>query len=69
MNITEVFLKKQELNKFLSENPHLKPMQKTIDEMMRGAGNSNNRMVLLCEMMKDHVSKLQDALKALAKIY
>jgi hypothetical protein len=53
-----VFQAKQALNKFLNENPHLKPMQKQIDEMLQGAGSQHNRMVLLGQKMKDNQDKL-----------
>lgn len=65
MNTKDVFEAKQKLNKFLQENPELKPMQAEIDKMLSGAGTQHNRMVLLHHMMMDKVKELSKAIKTL----
>lgn len=58
MGTKDLFSLKKELNLYLEENPHLKPYQKKIDEMLSGAASQHNRMVLLDQMMKDKVLEL-----------
>jgi len=48
------------LNEFLRENPHLRPFQDEIDKRLKGAGNQQNRMVLLQMMMRDSVKQTSD---------
>ncbi len=60
-----IFEAKQALNKFLNENPHLKPMQAKIDSVLKGAVNQNNRIVLLQSMITENLTQLTDALKDL----
>lgn len=58
MNTADVFLKKQELNKFLNENPHLKETQLKIDALLKTAGSSHNRMALLANLMNNRMTEL-----------
>ena len=58
MNTVDVFLRKQELNKFLNENPHLKETQLKIDALLKAAGSSHNRMALLANLMNNRMTEL-----------
>lgn len=54
-----VFEAKVQLNKFLDAHPHLKPQQAKIDSMLRGAGNSHNRMLLLRQLIDKELLELK----------
>jgi hypothetical protein len=59
------FTAKQNLNKYLNENPHLRPLQKQIDALMKHAGSDHNRMALLTQLITKNVADLQAAFKDL----
>ena len=65
MNTKRYFELKQELNKFLEENPHLKELQKEIEEKLDKAGSDHNRMVVIQEMMMESLRDLGDNFKKL----
>lgn len=54
-----VFEAKKQLNDFLREHPHLKPMQTEIDKLLKGAGSQHNRNVLLHRLMLENIGKLE----------
>lgn len=57
------FKAKQELNKFLEENPRAKEMQAKIEEAIEKCGdNSQNRISTLYTMMAMNVASLQEKL-------
>lgn len=60
-----VFELKKEINRLLSERPEYKKFQEELEEKLRNAGSSHNRMVLLKMLMAENVEKLQNALKEL----
>jgi hypothetical protein len=56
-----LFKAKQELNRFLEENPRAREMQAKIEEELRKCGNnSQNRMAALRTMMIMNVAELQE---------
>lgn len=48
-----------ERNMFLAEHPDLQTFQDEIEEALKKAGSLHNRNVILSEMMRDYVYKLQ----------
>jgi len=60
-----IFELKQELNAFLKEHPELKPLQEEIDKRLEGAGNQNNRLVIIHQMMMSKVAELSKTSKEL----
>ncbi len=54
-----------ERDRLLREHPELREFQKKIDERLRRAGSTHNRLVIIYEMMMDSFrelnSKLQEA--------
>ena len=65
MDTVAYFEAKQKLEQFLRDNPEAREFQGKIDEMLRGAGNQNNRNVLLQKMMRDNMGKLTKELDEL----
>lgn len=59
MDTRQIFEIKQQLNQFLEQHPHLKPLQAEIDMALKCAGNQNNRNVLLQVMMQEKVQELK----------
>ena len=48
-------------DRFLEENPHLKPFQEEIDIRLKAAGSMENRMTILRCMMYDKLEGLRHA--------
>ena len=48
-------------DRFLEENPHLKPFQEEIDKRLKAAGSIENRMTILRCMMYDKLEGLRHA--------
>lgn len=59
---------RDEITKLLEEDPTLIPLQEKIDNLLATAGNQNNRMVLLKNLMFDKVKELQEALLELTNL-
>ena len=49
-------------NQFLAENPQMQPMQDMIDERLKKAGNTNNRLTIIQDMMLISFFDLEKAL-------
>jgi uncharacterized membrane protein len=58
-----IFKLKQEIQALLKAKPELIPLQEKIDELMRNAGNQNNRLVIIKNMMFDSLKRMEDALR------
>lgn len=63
MSKEDIFKLKQEIQALLRERPELIPLQQKIDTLMKNAGNQNNRLVLIKNLMFDSLKQLEDALK------
>lgn len=57
-----------ELEEFLEKNPHLKLMQKKLEDELRGK-SSEERMILLLRRINDNLDELVTELKLLQVIY
>jgi recombinational DNA repair ATPase RecF len=64
MDTVALFKAKQELNRFLEENPRAKDMQKAIDVSLAKCGNNvTNRIAVLNAMMATSLSELHRTLR------
>lgn len=57
-----------ELNKLLEERPEYKPFQAEIDEALKKAGNSHNRMAYLHRRMRENLLKLHEAFTDIGRL-
>jgi len=64
INIFEV---KLELSEFIRKNPELVFYQKYIENTLKKAGNSPNRIVMLSRLINDNLQELQKQLLTLQK--
>ena len=55
----------RERDSFLYEHPELESLQRDIDEKLGNAASDHNRLVLIHNLMMDHLRKLDDQLQAL----
>jgi hypothetical protein len=51
---------------FLSKHPELKPLQREVDDMLRKAGTTHNRLVMIHNLMMDSLLDLNDRLQSVA---
>jgi hypothetical protein len=58
INTQHLFRAKQILNQFLHEHPEALEQQKKIEELLKNAGSSGNRMAFLSRMMNEKVREL-----------
>jgi hypothetical protein len=49
---------------FLVKHPELKPLQRQIDEMLRKAGSTHNRLVMIRNLMMDSFLDLNNRLQS-----
>jgi hypothetical protein len=52
-------------NQFLAENPEMQAFQDEIEDRLKKAGNSNNRQVILREMMLERVHAIGELWESL----
>lgn len=70
INAQGLFKAKQELNQFLEENPHLKPIQQEIERHLSAAATPHNRMLVLARFMQTSSNLLIHHMEMLkVKIY
>jgi hypothetical protein len=56
----------KERDRFLADHPELKPLQREVDDMLRKAGSTHNRLVMIRNMMMDSFLDLNDRLQSMA---
>jgi len=56
----------KERDRFLSKHPELKPLQREVDDMLRKAGSTHNRLVTIHNLMMDSLLDLNDRLQSVA---
>ena len=61
----ELFEAKKALNEFLSEHPHLKEMQKEIENELNKAGCQENRLVIMTQIILEFMEKNAKKLRSL----
>jgi methionine salvage enolase-phosphatase E1 len=66
MDSEQIWLAKQELNKFLREHPELADVQAMIEENLRKAGSQENRMAVLAALLRESLIELSKALKKMS---
>lgn len=54
----------RERDRFLRNHPELKPLQREIDEMLRKAGSTHNRLVMIRNLMMDSLLEMNDRLQS-----
>jgi len=63
-----IFKYKQEIAKLLAERPELIPLQTEITERLNKAGSTNNRLIVMREMLIKSTAELHNALLSLVKV-
>ena len=66
MDSKKIFELKQEIQRLLKERPEYIPLQKKIEERMKGAINQNNRLTIIRDMMMDSFMEMNESLKQLS---
>jgi hypothetical protein len=56
----------KERDRFLANHPELKPLQRDVDDMLRKAGSTHNRLVMIRNLMMDSFLDLNDRLQSMA---
>jgi len=56
----------KERDRFLCKHPELKPLQREVDYMLRKAGSTHNRLVMIHNLMMDSLLDLNDRLQSVA---
>jgi hypothetical protein len=56
----------KERDRFLGKHPELKPLQREVDDMLRKAGSTHNRLVMIRNLMMDSFLDLNDRLQSVA---
>jgi hypothetical protein len=59
----------EERDRFLEARPHLKALQEEINDTLKRAGNSTNRISVLDSLLKEKAGKLSAALRALTDTF
>ncbi len=54
---------REELEAFLDKNPHLRKFQKELDNKRKSAGNSENRLIIMNQLMTDKFHELNEVLR------
>lgn len=67
MDTKLIFQIKQEINELIKKHPDLKNVQAELDVRLHAAGNANNRLVLMNEILFKSVQSLNNALEELLK--
>jgi len=56
----------KERDRFLGNHPELKALQREVDDMLRKAGSTHNRLVMIRNLMMDSFLDLNDRLQSVA---
>ena len=72
MDTQKFFKAKQDLNEFINKHPFLRPMQDEIDKRLNKAGNLENRLIIMkqiiTEILTENAKKWEDVRKNLKEL-